>query len=54
VSSAEAFGYSTPSRASSRTINTTGEPRAAPEGEPVLATHRGEGLAAHAALIVRN
>ena len=35
-------------------VNTTAEPRAAPEGEPVLATHCGEGLAAHAALIVRN
>ena len=35
-------------------VNTTAEPRTAPEGEPVLATHDGEGLPPHAALIVRN
>ena len=35
-------------------VNTTAEQRTAPEGEPVLATHDGEGLPAHAALIVRN
>jgi alpha-glucosidase len=35
-------------------VNTTAEPRTAPAGEPVLATHDGEGLPAHAALIVRN
>ena len=35
-------------------VNTTAERRIAPEGEPVLATHAGEGLPAHAALIVRN
>ena len=35
-------------------VNTTAERRTAPEGEPVLATHDGEGLPAHAALIVRN
>jgi alpha-glucosidase len=35
-------------------VNTTAEPRTAPEGEPVLATHRSDGLPAHAALIVRN
>ena len=35
-------------------VNTTAEPRPAPEGEPVLATHEGEGLPPHAALIVRN
>ena len=35
-------------------VNTTAEPRRAPEGEPVLATHEGEGLPPHAALIVRN
>jgi len=35
-------------------VNTTAEPRSAPAGEPVLATHAGEGLPAHAALIVRN
>jgi len=35
-------------------VNTTAERRAAPEGEPVLATHEGEDLPAHAALIMRN
>jgi glycosidase len=35
-------------------VNTTAEPRPAPEGEPVLATHEGEGVPPHAALIVRN
>ena len=35
-------------------VNTTAEPRTAPEGETVLATHHGEGLPPHAALIVRN
>jgi alpha-glucosidase len=35
-------------------VNTTAEPRTAPEGEPVLATHGGESLPPHAALIVRN
>ncbi len=35
-------------------VNTTGEPRTAPVGEIVLATHEGPGLPAHAALIVRN
>ncbi|HEY4348289.1 MAG TPA: alpha-amylase family glycosyl hydrolase, partial [Gaiellaceae bacterium] len=35
-------------------VNTTDEQRTAPEGEPVLATHDGEGLPAHAALVVRN
>jgi len=35
-------------------VNTTAEPRPAPEGETVLATHHGEGLPPHAALIVRN
>ncbi len=35
-------------------VNTTAEPRLAPEGEPVVATHEGEGLPPHAALIVRN
>ena len=35
-------------------INTTAEPRRAPAGEPVLATHEGEGLPPHAAVIVRN
>ena len=35
-------------------VNTTAEQRTAPEGEPVLATHDGEGLPAHAALVVRN
>jgi alpha-glucosidase len=35
-------------------VNTTAEPRTAPAGEPVLATHAGEDLPPHAALIVRN
>ena len=35
-------------------VNTTAEPRTAPAGEPVLATHEGEALPPHAALIVRN
>jgi alpha-glucosidase len=35
-------------------VNTTAEPRTAPRGETVLATHEGEGLPPHAALIVRN
>jgi len=35
-------------------VNTTGEPRTAPPGEPVLATHDGPGLPAQSALIVRN
>ena len=35
-------------------VNTTAEPRSAPEGEPVLATHDGGDLPAHAALIMRN
>jgi alpha-glucosidase len=35
-------------------VNTTAEPRTAPSGELVLATHEGEGLPPHAALIVRN
>ena len=35
-------------------INTTAEPRRAPAGEPLLATHEGEGLPPHAAVIVRN
>jgi glycosidase len=35
-------------------VNTTAEPRQAPAGEPVLATHGGDGLPAHAALVVRN
>jgi glycosidase len=35
-------------------VNTTAEPRSAPAGEPVLATHEGEGLSPHAGVIVRN
>jgi alpha-glucosidase len=35
-------------------VNTTAEPRTAPRGEPVLATHAGGDLPPHAALIVRN
>jgi alpha-glucosidase len=35
-------------------VNTTAEPRSAPAGEPVLATHEGEGLPPHAGMIVRN
>jgi alpha-glucosidase len=35
-------------------VNTSAEPRTAPAGERVLATHQGEGLPAHSALIVRN
>ena len=35
-------------------VNTTAEPRTAPEGERVLATHDGDDLPPHAALIVRN
>jgi glycosidase len=35
-------------------VNTTAEPRPAPEGKPVLASHEGQGLPPHAALIVRN
>jgi glycosidase len=35
-------------------VNTTAEPRSAPAGEPVLATHDGGDLPAHAALIMRN
>ena len=35
-------------------VNTTGDPRTAPEGELVLATHDSEGLPPHGALIVRN
>jgi alpha-glucosidase len=35
-------------------VNTTAEPRTAPEGERVLATHDADGLPPHAALIVRN
>jgi len=35
-------------------VNTTAERRAAPEGEPVLATHEVDDLPAHAALIMRN
>jgi glycosidase len=35
-------------------VNTTAEPRSAPEGELLLATHPGEGLPAHAAVILRN
>jgi hypothetical protein len=35
-------------------INTTREPRTAPSGEPVLATHDGDGLPANGAMIVRN
>ncbi len=35
-------------------VNTTPEPRAAPAGEVVLATHPGRGLPPHAAAIVRN
>jgi alpha-glucosidase len=35
-------------------VNTTPEPRTAPAGEIVLSTHDGEGLPAHAAVIVRN
>jgi alpha-glucosidase len=34
-------------------INTTTEPRAAPKGEPVLATHEAAGLPPHAGVIVR-
>ena len=34
-------------------INTTAEPRTAPEGEPVLATHEAAGLPPHAGVIVR-
>ena len=35
-------------------VNTTGDPRTAPEGVRVLATHDGDDLPPHAALIVRN
>ncbi|MGZ4256685.1 MAG: alpha-amylase family glycosyl hydrolase [Gaiellaceae bacterium] len=35
-------------------VNTTAEPRRGPAGEPLLATHQGEGLPPHAAVIVRN
>jgi alpha-glucosidase len=35
-------------------VNTTAEPRTAPEGERLLATHDGDDLPPHAALIVRN
>jgi alpha-glucosidase len=35
-------------------VNTTPEPRPAPAGKPVLATHEGPGLPPHAALIVQN
>jgi alpha-glucosidase len=35
-------------------VNTTSEPRSRPEGELVLATHDGNGLPPHAAVIVRN
>jgi len=35
-------------------VNTTAEPRPAAEGKPVLATHEGQGLPPHAALIVQN
>jgi alpha-glucosidase len=35
-------------------VNTTAEQRTAPPGEPVLATHEGEGLPPHAGMIVRN
>jgi alpha-glucosidase len=35
-------------------VNTTGEPRTAPRGEIVLATHAEPGLPPHAAVIVRN
>ena len=35
-------------------VNTTAEPRSRPGGELVLATHPGEGLPPHAAVIVRN
>jgi hypothetical protein len=35
-------------------VNTTAEPRTAPEGERVLATHDGADLPPHAALIVQN
>jgi alpha-glucosidase len=35
-------------------VNTTHEPRTAPSGEPVLATHEGDDLPANAAVIVRN
>jgi alpha-glucosidase len=35
-------------------VNTTAEPRTAPEGERVLATHDSDHLPPHAALIVRN
>jgi alpha-glucosidase len=35
-------------------VNTTAEPRRAPEGERLLATHDGDDLPPHAALIVRN
>jgi alpha-glucosidase len=35
-------------------VNTTAEPRTAPKGERVLATHDGDDLPPHAALIVRN
>jgi alpha-glucosidase len=35
-------------------VNTTAERRSGPEGEPLLATHPGEGLPAHAAVILRN
>jgi hypothetical protein len=34
-------------------VNTSAEQRAAPAGQTVLATHDGEGLPPHAALIVR-
>jgi alpha-glucosidase len=34
-------------------INTTAEPRTAPEGEPLLATHEAAGLPPHAGVIVR-
>ncbi len=35
-------------------VNTGAEPRSAPSGETLLATHEGIGLPAHAAVIVRN
>jgi alpha-glucosidase len=35
-------------------VNTRAEPRSRPDGELVLATHAGEGLPPHAAVVVRN
>jgi alpha-glucosidase len=35
-------------------VNTSADQRTAPEGEPVLATHDGDGLPPHAAMVVRN